>query len=472
MPSRRLPALVLATALIVSVLSVVGAGSAASASSPAATPAATADSARAAARLNYVIPGGSYFSFPNRGKAAKYAIRNRILATIRSTVGGPRTANGLPGPTNGTIRIATWSFKDWAIAKALVAARNRGVSVQIVGARSRNAPNPQWRYLKRTFGSRLARPGQPATVDKVSFARDCRGSCRGRGGTPHAKYLLFTNVANSHVPFTTIQTSMNLTQMGYSGQWNQAEVTHREDVYQHFMTIFKEARLGVPVSNPHRFYGTVDGMYKSEFYPFPGASRTTDPVMRELNKVGCSNGGSRTQIRIIQYSIYGDRGVYIAKKLRSLWNAGCNVKVIYALGTRPVMSILRNGSGRGAIPVRQSVITGAGRVITKYNHSKWMTIVGRYAGANGQYITMSGSSNWSRFALSGDEQQQIIDNRGQALRHNRFFNITWAQKSSHLPGFGIKGQEGRMTESARLASIPMEITWGKGIYKYMSPNGG
>ena len=91
---------------------------------------------RAASRpLNYVIPAGSYFSFPNRGKAAKFAIRNRVLATIKSTVGGPRTANGLPGPGNGTIRIATWSFKDWAIARALVAARNRGVSVQIVGGR-------------------------------------------------------------------------------------------------------------------------------------------------------------------------------------------------------------------------------------------------------------------------------------------------------------------------------------------------
>ncbi len=213
-------------------------------------------------------------------------------------------------------------------------------------------------------------------------------------------------------------------------------------------------------------------MYTDEFYPFAGANRNTDPVMRELNRTQCNNGGNRTRIRIIQYSIYGDRGVYIAKKLRQLWNQGCDIKMIYALSTRPVMAILRNGSGRGAIPVRQSVITGKGRVIVKYNHSKWMTIVGRYAGSNGRYITMSGSSNWSRFALSGDEQQQIIDNQAQAMRHNKFFNVTWAQKTSHLPGYGVKGQEGRYTESARLASIPNEITWGKGIYKYLSPNGG
>ena len=101
-------------------------------------------------------------------------------------------------------------------------------------------------------------------------------------------------------------------------------------------------------------------MYKSAFFPLPGATADHRPGDARAQQGGCSNGGSRTQIRIIQYSIYDDRGVYIAKKLRSLWNAGCNVKIIYALSTRPVMAILRNGSGRGAIPMRQSVITTAG----------------------------------------------------------------------------------------------------------------
>ena len=75
---------------------------------------------------------------------------------------------------------------------------------------------------------RLYKPGQPETRDKVSFARECRGSCRGRGGTPHAKYFLFTNVGTHTSPNVVIQTSMNLTPMGYQGQWNQAEVAARQ----------------------------------------------------------------------------------------------------------------------------------------------------------------------------------------------------------------------------------------------------
>ena len=71
-----------------------------------------------------------------------------------------------PKPGNGTIRIATWSFDDWDIAHALVAARKRGVSVQIVAAKGRNNDHPAWTWLRsawvrswRTAGTpRRARP--------------------------------------------------------------------------------------------------------------------------------------------------------------------------------------------------------------------------------------------------------------------------------------------------------------------------
>ena len=88
---------------------------------------------------SYVVPATSYFSYPNLGKAERLAIRNRVLKTINSTWGGRRTSIGTPRPDNGTIRIATWSFDDWDVAHALVAARKRGVSVQIVAAKTRNS---------------------------------------------------------------------------------------------------------------------------------------------------------------------------------------------------------------------------------------------------------------------------------------------------------------------------------------------
>ena len=86
-----------------------------------------------------------------------------MLNTIKGTWGGPRTSIGTPMPGNGTIRIVTWTFDDWAIARALVAARARGVSVQVVAAKAANKDKRPWKYLKKHFGGRLTRPGHPAS---------------------------------------------------------------------------------------------------------------------------------------------------------------------------------------------------------------------------------------------------------------------------------------------------------------------
>jgi phosphatidylserine/phosphatidylglycerophosphate/cardiolipin synthase-like enzyme len=479
MPVRRSSTALLVIAVVASLLSIAGVSSAAAPTSAPTTPAAksTPSAARVAGQppQNYLIPATSYFGYPNRSKADKQAIRGRVLRTINSTWGGRKTPGGLPLNGNGTIRLATWTFKDWNVARALVNARTRGVSVQVIAASKANKENsPAWRWLKKKFGQRLYRPGHPETRDKVSFARECRGACRGAGGTAHSKYFLFSNVSSAHRS-VVIQTSMNLTPMGYQGQWNQAEVTHNPEIWSQFMTIYRQSRIGRPVRASYRTF--TSGATSTLFFPLHNGRASTDPVMTMLNRVSCTgatrggNANNRTKIRIIQYSIYGDRGVWIAKKLRQLWNRGCDIMVIYAVSSRPVISILRNASGRGRIPLRQSVITNGRREIVKYNHSKWMTISGVYGGSNGQYMTMSGSANWSRFAFTGDEQLQIISSAGQVSRHNAAFNITWRQKSSHQPGFGIKAHEARMTEAQRIALIPEEPTWGKGIYKYMTAGG-
>ena len=82
-----------------------------------------------------------------------------------------RPASARRCPSNGTIRIATWSFDDWDVAHALVAAQKRGVSVQIVAAKTRNATHPAWRWLRKQLGPKLYRPGYPLSRDTVSFAR-------------------------------------------------------------------------------------------------------------------------------------------------------------------------------------------------------------------------------------------------------------------------------------------------------------
>ena len=118
------------------------------------------------------------YSLSQRVGRTKRAIRSRLLAAIRSTWGGPR--DGSVGWTgNGTIRIATWSFNDKQIARALVGAHQRGVSVQVIAARGPNRDHRAWRWLRHRLGARPTNPSVRQSADRVSFARQCRGSCRG-----------------------------------------------------------------------------------------------------------------------------------------------------------------------------------------------------------------------------------------------------------------------------------------------------
>lgn len=419
-------------------------------------------------KYRYVVPPATYFSYPNRSEAESLAIRDRVLATVRSTWGARRNSLGMPLPRGGTIRMASWSFDDWPMARALVAAKNRGVSVQVMAAADANGDHGPWAYLRENLGANLYRPGHPETREVASFARQCRGSCRGVGGTPHAKYFLFSNVGPRHLRNVTIQTSMNLTSFAYQNQWNHAQVMWSSAIYRDFLSVFRQARLGRTVRSPYHVFAA--GNVVNFFFPGAAAKAATDPVMQILDKVSCTGaatGNGRTRIRIMQYAIYGERGTWIAKRLRALWDRGCDVAIIYSLSSRPVMSVLRSNTGRGPIPMRQSVVKDAYGVILKYNHSKWMTVTGRWGSSRSTALTFAGSANWANLALASDEQMQRITSLPVTAGYNAAFSKTWAQKSSTLPAFGRIVPGGRVMLYAR--DVPeVAPRFGHGIYRYMS----
>jgi phosphatidylserine/phosphatidylglycerophosphate/cardiolipin synthase-like enzyme len=463
--SALLTGLVLTTSLTVTTTSATAAP--APAAKPMATkPVASNLAARTGIRYqpprNYVPYNGARFGYLGRGRAEQSRIRSQVLATINSTWGGPRDRYGIPLPTNGKIRIASWSFGDKTIGKALVAARNRGVSVQVMAAADINKSHPEWHWLKQHLGTRYYDTRESGSSDRMSFARPCAGSCRGRGGTPHAKFFLFDNVGANHARNIVFQTSMNLTTFAFRGQWNQAEVTSTPAVFAAFMAIFREMRPATYNASPFRDY--VTGSIENIFFPLVDWNSQTDPVLRMLGRTSCTNAGvynGRTHIRIIQYAIYQSRGEAIAKKLRQLWNAGCDIQIVYSVTTRPVLSILRNHSGRGAIPMKESIIRGSDGTIAKYNHSKWMTIAGNYGGKPAQWKTISGSANWANLALSSDEQMQILDGYATARAYLGNFGITWAQKTSGPPTLAY------ISEGRTLPLPEDNIPWGTGIYKHM-----
>jgi hypothetical protein len=260
--------------------------------------------------------------------------------------------------------------------------------------------------------------------------------------------------------------------MAYQGQWNQAQVMYSPAVYSDFMTVFRQARLRRPVADP--YYVKGHGHVVDYFFPRPRATAAQDPVMQILDRVTCRGAtagtrSGRTRIRIEQYAIYGDRGVWIAKKLRMLWKAGCDIAIIYSVSSRSVLTILRNGAGRGPIPMKQSVVRDAWGNYVKYNHSKWMTISGHWGRSTAAHETFSGSANWANLAFGDDEQMQRYTNRHEVLRYNAAFEKTWHQGSSRRPAVGRVLAFGRVAGPILFGrDVPAdEPTFGQGVFRYM-----
>ncbi len=410
------------------------------------------------AQANRPIAEGAYFSFPNTNTTERMAIRNRVLDTIQSTnglycaqVGQAEDGTALYAPTRGVIKMTTWSYNDWGMTKALKAAKKRGVSVQVIAARSINEKSRYKPWMRRRDGLRSAlgyrRDVVPAGLlnDEDSWAHDCAGACRGSGGTAHSKFFLFQDVGTAHVHDVVVQTSMNLTAFAYKGQWNQAKVMYDAETYADFVTVFdqmaREERAG------YARFDHPTSQISNIFFP-KGA--TEDPAWEFLDPSGVDCSG-RTLVRVITYAFYGERGIRLAHRLRDLQAAGCDVRVIYSLSSRKTVRVLRSRDGRGPIAMKQSVIRNKTGKIVKYNHSKWVSVGDR---------VMAGSGNWSVNSFHEDEQFQQFTGAAPFLAT---FDKTWNQSSSRPP----KG--GRLADE--VMDAPRVLRWGHGELKYLTPEG-
>ena len=314
---------------------------------------------------SYVIPDGAYFSFPNRRKAEQLAIRNRVLQHHPQHLGRPARPAG---------HAAAVQRHD----------PDRHLDLRRLGRRPGAGGGAQpWR--ERAGGGRQGRqqgdhgawklppqaprhrtstgPDTRAPATPYSFARQCRGSCRG-SGRHRAREVLpvrqgrLPTRASRHRPHLDEPDPIRPTRA--SG--TRRQVMHSTGGLPRLPERLPAgpARAPGPPALPRAQASAASSTTSSRV---PGASRRqgpgdADPEPRATAAAprSAAPDADRTRIRIIQYAMYGDRGVWIAKKLRYLWNHGCDLGIIYSVSSRPVLQILRNGSGRGPVPMRQSVV--------------------------------------------------------------------------------------------------------------------
>ena len=323
----------------------------------------------------FTPPSGALLSDPLIG-GRKRLILNRVVRSIRNTAKGE------------FIRTAVWNYDDRAVTNALIDANRRGVHVQIVVANS--VRNANW---NRTAAALNANP-----FDR-SFAKRCRGGCRG-GVIMHSKFVLISRVRQAKT--ISMVGSFNLTKPAGFRQWNDMVTTRDEEFYRSLVGTFEELAAD---RRARRTYQVTD-LGEEKITLWPGRGRNT--IREELQRVRCRipaadvrDGQTRTRIRIAIAGWFDSFGTDIARTVRGLHRQGCNIKIITTLAGRDINRTLRSGRG---VPIRQvSIDANQDLVPERYLHMKAVAIDGYFNGDPRADVLLTGSPNWSARANRSDE---------------------------------------------------------------------
>lgn len=358
---------------------------------------------------------GSKFSHAFQ-RGSSYKIRTHLERTINSV------------PAGSQIRILSWSFASATLRNALVAAKKRGVSVQIIMSRPDDPSLSDYGKLKKLFG------GNRWKKDSLrgSWVYACNQSCRGAGGTMHAKVFLFSQAASTR--WLVMSGSGNMTDYAARMQWNQLYTTISEPLYNDMLKVFLQAKRDVPV-RPR----LVELTYPTTTFwmtPLNGNTSKADFIYKALQNVQCTGAetkSGRTRIRIAMYVWRDDRGDWMARRIRQLWNQGCDIRIIYAIMGNRNKAILYNPAGRGRIPLRQTIQVDEEHRPVWYLHQKYIAIAGKISGNPKAFEVYQGSFNFSDLGMHSDENMQKIYGYANWQPYETDFNQVWKQRETRAP---------------------------------------
>ena len=125
----------------------------------------------------------------------------------------------------------------------------------------------------------------------------------------------------------------------------------------------------------------------------------------------------------------GHRGDYLAAKVRSMWAAGCDMKVDYGLIGFHTKQILGAKTPRGRIPLRSLGFDyNDDGVVDRYTHQKNFTILGDWGGNKKAAVAFTGSSNFSTLGTAQDEIVVSLLSRKLVRAYNVHFMMQWNSK--------------------------------------------
>jgi phosphatidylserine/phosphatidylglycerophosphate/cardiolipin synthase-like enzyme len=312
-------------------------------------------------------------------------------------------------PSGATIRFAVFSFSEKTTADRLIAAHARGVNVQMIF--DDHHIFPQEARLRSSLGR---------NPNAQSFVVYCHHSCRGVTGVMHDKMFLFSQAGQASNIVNV--GSDNITRHNAVDQWSDMyTIVGDPALYFTYSGVFEQMKYDRPMASPY-IAADING-YQPQFYPYPGVQEATDPVYEALSQITCVGlppgaGGpnGNTQIRISQHAWNGDRGIYLAREVAALKQAGCNIKVIYGIGFG---AVVRNILTRAGIPLSYGTHRGV------HTHEKYLLVNGWFGDNPDAKVVWTGSHNWSNGSLKRDEIILRIENADAYAQYFANFKDIW-----------------------------------------------
>ncbi len=374
-------------------------------------------------------PRGPFFNDPYL-KKGHFRIERKVIDTIRHT------------PRGSTIRIAVYSFDRMNVAKALLAARRRGVKVQML--LNDHQDTRAMKVIRRAIGTNRR---------SKNFIYKCKQSCRGAANqynNLHGKFYSFSQSGRSKDVLAVGSANMMLNADIH--QWNDLYFTSGDHaLFRQFVGLFNDMRNDYNTrQEPMSFCGTPigavcdDSVDKHTVWAFPRVSGPkNDLVIDMLDRIQCltpdgAGGVTRTRLALNMHTMRGRRGDYLAAALRQKYVQGCDLRVSYGLIGYHTKGIIGAPTRRGRVPMRSSGkdfnpddnydLNKDGKddlILSYYSHQKYFVIQGTYNGVPNTSMVLTGSTNWASLSTANDEVWFTVRGERVAKKYIRNFNYQW-----------------------------------------------
>jgi hypothetical protein len=326
--------------------------------------------------------------------------QRQIFAHVNKTIDS--------APYGSTIKIAVFSFSEKVTTDKLLAAKKRGVNVQLVF--DDHTISSQMKRLRAALGKN---PGYK------SFVVYCHLSCRGTGGNMHDKIFTFSKAGSAEN--ITMIGSNNLTAYNATRQWSDI-YTIANDPAMYFTVSGVFDQLKTDRARTRSYYQSDVNGYQAQFYPYATATQEIDPLYQALSSISCTGAApgygvnGQTLVRLSQHAWNGSRGIYLAQKVAELQTQGCVVQVVYGVG---VGTTVKGMLTRAGVQLRANSKPGI------RTHQKVLTISGVFNGKPDSTVVFTGSHNWSNGALKRDETILRVEDPNAYAQYAANFDDIW-----------------------------------------------